>query len=204
MGAQLIRGAEAASASALALHSRARATRRISGGVGRIVLVTGGARSGKSRFAEARVRELQPSAPWLYFATAEPFDDELRARIARHQAARGEGWRTVEAPRELASAIAGAPAHAALVDCVTVWLSNRLLDGALDESLLDAATELGAAARLHDAPVVLVTNEVGAGIVPETPLGRRFRDLAGLVNQRLAAAADEVVLIACGLPLRLR
>ncbi|HZS41332.1 MAG TPA: bifunctional adenosylcobinamide kinase/adenosylcobinamide-phosphate guanylyltransferase [Polyangia bacterium] len=172
--------------------------------MGRIVLVTGGARSGKSRFAEARLRELQPEPPWLYFATAEPFDDELRARIARHQAARGDGFRTIEAPRDLAPAIAAAPDHAALVDCVTVWLSNRLLDGALDEALLDAAVDLATAAKLHPAPVVLVTNEVGAGIVPETPLGRRFRDLAGLVNQRLAAAADEVVLVTCGLPLRLR
>jgi adenosyl cobinamide kinase/adenosyl cobinamide phosphate guanylyltransferase len=169
-----------------------------------IVLVTGGARSGKSRFAEARLRALAPAGPWRYLATAEPLDDEMRARIARHQARRGHGWRTVEAPRALAAALSAPPADAALVDCVTLWLSNLLGDGGSDERILDAVDDLAAAARASSAPIVMVTNEVGAGIVPESALGRRFRDLAGLANQRLAAAAAEVVLVACGLPLVLK
>lgn len=172
----------------------------------RVVLVTGGARSGKSRFAEARLAELSPSPPWLYLATAEPLDEEMRGRVARHRAARGAGWRTVEAPRDPAAALAReAPsASGALCDCVTIWLSNRILDGADDDLLLDETEALAAAARAAPCPVVLVTNEVGAGVVPENALARRFRDLAGLVNQRLAARADEVVLVACGLPLVLR
>jgi adenosylcobinamide kinase/adenosylcobinamide-phosphate guanylyltransferase len=192
------------------------------GGVGvtpRVVLVTGGARSGKSRFSETRLAELAPGGPWLYVATAEARDDdEMKVRIARHQSRRGAAWRTVEASRDVAAVLAAPDLGAApelraasaaatagvLVDCVTLWLTNLLLDGAADEALLAAADRLGAAARACPAPVVLVTNEVGAGIVPEHPLGRRFRDLAGLVNQRLAAASDEVVLVACGLPLRLR
>lgn len=171
---------------------------------GRLCLVTGGARSGKSRFAERRLDELAPGGPWRYIATAEPLDDEMRARIAHHRARRGEKWRTTEAPRALADALR-APAEAAvLVDCITIWLSNRILDGADDEALLAAADEVAAAARQSGLPVVFVTNEVGAGIVPEHALARRFRDVAGWVNQRLAAACDEVFLVAAGLPLRLR
>ena len=170
----------------------------------RLVLVTGGARSGKSRFAEARLGELAPAGPWRYVATAEPLDDEMRARIAHHRARRGDPWRTVEAPRALADAVR-APAEAAvLVDCITIWLSNLMLDGLSDEALLAAADELAAAARASGVPVVFVTNEVGSGIVPIDPLARRFRDLAGWVNQRLASACDEVFLVAAGLPLKLR
>jgi len=170
----------------------------------RLVLVTGGARSGKSRFAERRLGELAPAGPWRYVATAEAIDDEMRARIAHHRARRGELWRTVEAPRALADALR-APAEAAvLVDCVTIWLSNLMLDGAADDALLAAADEAAAAARAAAVPVVFVTNEVGAGIVPENALARRFRDVAGWVNQRLASACDEVFLVAAGLPLRLR
>jgi len=170
----------------------------------RLVLVTGGARSGKSRFAEQRLGELAPGGPWRYVATAEALDDEMRARIAHHRARRGERWRTVEAPRALADAVR-APAEAAvLVDCITLWLSNGMLDGAADDALLAAAGEVAAAARESGVPVVFVTNEVGGGIVPEHALARRFRDVAGWVNQRLAAACDEVFLVAAGLPLRLR
>jgi adenosylcobinamide kinase/adenosylcobinamide-phosphate guanylyltransferase len=171
----------------------------------RLLLVTGGARSGKSRFAETRVQLAGP-APWVYLATAEALDDEMRARIAAHRARRGEGFRTVEAPRDPAAAIAreSVNAGAILVDCVTLWLSNRLGDGADDAQILDEADALAGAALGARAPVVMVTNEVGGGIVPEHPLARRFRDLAGFVNQRLAARADEVVLMACGLPVRLR
>jgi adenosyl cobinamide kinase/adenosyl cobinamide phosphate guanylyltransferase len=171
--------------------------------VSRLVLITGGARSGKSTFAEARLAELAPDGPWLYVATAEARDDEMRERIGRHQARRGDRWRTVEAPRDVAAALA-APAAGVLVDCVTLWLSNRMLADETDDAILAAASDLAAAARAAAGPVVLVTNEVGDGIVPDNPLARRFRDLAGWVNQRLAAAADEVTLVACGLPLRLR
>jgi adenosyl cobinamide kinase/adenosyl cobinamide phosphate guanylyltransferase len=169
-----------------------------------VVLVTGGARSGKSAWAEARLAELAPAGPWLYVATAVPSDEEMELRIARHQARRGQGWSAVEAPRLLAAALADTAAAGVLVDCVTLWLTNLLLDGASDADLVGASDELGVAARAGARPVVLVTNEVGGGIVPDNPLARRFRDVAGLVNQRLAAVADEVVLVACGLPLRLR
>jgi len=170
----------------------------------RLVLVTGGARSGKSRFAEQRLGELAPGGPWRYVATAEALDDEMRARIAHHRARRGERWRTVEAPRALADAVRVPAEAAVLVDCITLWLSNGMLDGAADDALLAAAGEVAAAARESGVPVVFVTNEVGGGIVPEHALARRFRDVAGWVNQRLAAACDEVFLVAAGLPLRLR
>jgi adenosylcobinamide kinase/adenosylcobinamide-phosphate guanylyltransferase len=165
-----------------------------------IVLVTGGARSGKSRYAEQRLAELAPP-PWIYLATAEPLDEEMRARIAHHRARRGDGWRTVEEPRDPSAAIAAAGAPL-LLDCLTLWLSNLLALG--DDEILARADALAAAARRATGPVVIVTNEVGGGIVPEHPLSRRFRDLSGFVNQRIAAAADEVVLVACGLPLRLK
>jgi adenosyl cobinamide kinase/adenosyl cobinamide phosphate guanylyltransferase len=188
----------------------------------RLILVTGGARSGKSRFAEARVAELAPQGPWLYLATAEAGDDEMRARIDRHRQRRGPRWRTVEAPRDVAAALAtgfgdgggdggsgrdggsDGVVQAAMIDCLTLWLSNRLFDGLDDDAILAEADALAAAARAAPAPVVVVTNEVGSGIVPENPLARRYRDLAGWANQRLAAVADEVVLVASGLPLRLR
>ncbi len=167
------------------------------------VLVTGGARSGKSRFAETRVAELAPP-PWTYFATVEAGDDEMRVRIDRHRARRGPEWRTVEAPRQLAAAVAREKFSGALVDCVTLWLSNRLFDGASDEELLADADALANTFAAAPEPLVVVTNEVGDGIVPDNPLARRFRDLAGLTNQRLARAASEVVLVVSGLPLRLR
>lgn len=168
-----------------------------------LVLITGGARSGKTGVALRRLRELQPQPPWAYVATGEAGDEEMAARIARHRAERGEGWQTLELPRAPASAFS-TNVRAFLLDCLTLWLSNRLLDGASDDEILDEARALADAARTCGAPVVMVTNEVGGGIVPETPLGRRFRDLAGWVNQLVAAAADEVLLVACGLPLRLK
>jgi adenosylcobinamide kinase/adenosylcobinamide-phosphate guanylyltransferase len=172
----------------------------------RFVLITGGARSGKSRHAEARLRELAPDGPRHYFATLEPLDEEMRLRIERHRAHRGEGWCTVEVPLDLPGALRRelATGGAALVDCVTLWLSNRMLAGASDDELGADVDQIVAAVRAHAATVVMVTNEVGAGIVPDNALARRFRDVAGLANQRLAAAADEVVLVTCGLPLRLR
>lgn len=163
-------------------------------------LVLGGASSGKSAFAERLVSGL--GRPRAYIATAEAWDDEMRDRIARHREQRGLGWRTVEAPRDLAGALGRVPAgEAVLVDCATLWLSNRML---ADDDLEAAEAELLAGLAACPAPVVMVSNEVGFGIVPDTPLGRRFREAQGRLNQSLAAQADLVVLVAAGLPLALK
>ncbi|WP_277981308.1 bifunctional adenosylcobinamide kinase/adenosylcobinamide-phosphate guanylyltransferase [Sphingomonas phyllosphaerae] len=167
----------------------------------RVTLVLGGARSGKSRHAQA-LAEAQGGAP-VFVATAQALDDEMRARVAQHRADRDARWRTVEAPHALAETIVaeGQPGSVLLVDCLTLWASNLLL-GQEDAALaLDA---LDAALRDTAARVVLVTNEVGLGIVPDNALARRFRDLAGTINQRVAARADRVVFIAAGLPLVLK
>ncbi|MBO1080584.1 bifunctional adenosylcobinamide kinase/adenosylcobinamide-phosphate guanylyltransferase [Roseomonas haemaphysalidis] len=162
-----------------------------------ITLVLGGARSGKSRHAEALLAP-HPT-PWTYIATAEAWDDEMRARIAEHQARRDARWRTVAAQLDLPAALAGA--GPALVDCLTLWLTNLMLGGH-DVAAATTALESALAARL--APTVLVANEVGLGIVPDTKLGRAFRDAAGVLNQRIAARADHVHFIAAGLPLLLK
>lgn len=168
-----------------------------------LTLVTGGARSGKSAFAERKMGELAPGGPWRYIATAEAMDDEMRDRIVHHRARRGPEWRTVEVPRDIAGALRSSE-YAVLLDCVTLWISNLMLDGAKDEAIMAAADEAVAAARAAGVPVLFVTNEVGSGMVPNHPLSRRFRDLEGWVNQRLAAACDEVFLIVAGLPLKIK
>jgi adenosylcobinamide kinase/adenosylcobinamide-phosphate guanylyltransferase len=160
-----------------------------------LTLVLGGARSGKSRYAESLTTSLQPA--WIYLATAEPHDAEMAERIAAHRTRRGAGWRTVEEPHDIASVLA-ADEGTTLIDCLTLWLSNRMLAGAdIDAEIVNL--EVALAARLR--PAVLVSNEVGAGIVPDNALARRFRDLQGRLNQRLAARADRVVLVIAGLPL---
>jgi adenosylcobinamide kinase/adenosylcobinamide-phosphate guanylyltransferase len=164
-----------------------------------VTLVLGGARSGKSHFAEALVTALP--APWTYIATAEAFDAEMTARIAEHRARRGSGWHTVDAPRDLPAAIRAAPARPLLVDCLTLWLSNLML---AEANMAAATAALLAALDARRAPMVLVSNEVGSGIVPATPLGRRFRDAQGRLNQAIAGAADQAVLVVAGLPLRLK
>lgn len=165
----------------------------------RLTLVLGGARSGKSRLAEKLTRAaLTDQQTPNYIATAEAWDDEMRARIAQHQHERGDDWTTLEAPHDLPEAIRSSDGVPLLVDCLTLWLSNRMLaDADLDT---DRAALLEALAS-RPAPTVLVSNEVGFGIVPETPLGRRFRDAQGNLNQNIAAAADCVILTAAGLPL---
>jgi adenosylcobinamide kinase / adenosylcobinamide-phosphate guanylyltransferase len=169
-----------------------------------IVFVLGGARSGKSAYAEARALALRAGRKRaLYLATAEPGDREMQARIAAHRARRGSAWTTLEEPRDLAGAIATHAAQGApiLVDCLTLWLSN-LMHAAAD---LDAETEkLCAALARAKGPVVLVSNEVGLGIVPDNALARRFRDEAGRLHQRVAQTARDVVFVAAGLPLALK
>jgi adenosylcobinamide kinase/adenosylcobinamide-phosphate guanylyltransferase len=163
----------------------------------RLTLVLGGARSGKSRYAEQLITALP--APWVYVATAEPLDDEMIARIAGHRARRDARWQTVEAPRDLCGALINVPAGAALlIDCLTLWLSNLMLAQDNVEREIDRLE--GALERVI-GPVTIVANEVGLGIVPDNVLSRRFRDLAGVVNQRLAARADRVVMLVAGLPI---
>jgi adenosylcobinamide kinase/adenosylcobinamide-phosphate guanylyltransferase len=171
------------------------------------VLVGGGARSGKSRFGLRRALELGRQG--IFVATAEAFDDEMRARIARHREERDGRLRTVEAPLDLAGTLAAAfdadPAcEVVLVDCLTLWLSNLLVKGSTSDEALQRVEDLRAVLARRRVPVVLVTNEVGMGLVPETPLGRDFRDVAGLAHQRLARDADEVHVGVLGLMLRLR
>jgi len=168
-----------------------------------LTLVLGGARSGKSRHAEGLV-EGQSGQP-IYVATAAGGggDDEMTARIAAHRARRGTHWQTVEEPLDLTGALQrhAGPEAAVLVDCLTLWLTNVMLSGR------DAAAEcagLVAALPSLGGPVTLVSNEVGLGIVPAEPLGRDFRDRAGLLHQELAALADTVVLVVAGLPLSLK
>ena len=161
-----------------------------------LTLVIGGARSGKSRYAETLIAALPP--PWIYVATAQALDAEMTARIEAHRARRGSDWTTVEAPRELAAALAVHGQAPILVDCLTLWLSNLMMADAPIDAEVDRLAQALAEAT---APVVLVANEVGSGIVPDNALARRFRDLQGALNQRIAAQADQVVLVVAGLPL---
>jgi len=169
---------------------------RDAAGQGLLTLVLGGARSGKSRYAEWLIATYPP--PWIYVATAEAMDDEMAERIAAHRARRDAAWQTVEAPHDLAEALQAAPAGSAvLVDCLTLWLSNRMLAEADMDREIDA---LEAALAKHQGALVLVSNEVGLGIVPDNALARRFRDKQGMLNQRLAARAARVVVMVAGLP----
>jgi len=167
---------------------------------GSLTLLIGGARSGKSRHAEESVTQLP--APWSYIATAQAFDAEMEERIADHRARRGAGWLTVEAPFSLADAIGEVPAgQPLLIDCLTLWLSNHMLA----EHDLDAETlALERVLAQPKGPWFVVSNEVGLSIVPETPLGRRFRDAQGRLNQRVAALADRVLFMVAGLPMQVK
>ena len=176
---------------------------------GRSLLVLGGARSGKSRHAQAVAEAVAGTAATgqgarlVFVATAQAFDDEMADRIARHKADRDDRWQTVEAPLRLSDALASADSTGTifLVDCLTLWLSNLLLAEASIDREVDTllATLSSLAGR-----VILVSNEVGSGIVPDNALARRFRDAAGVMHQRLAATLDTVDLVVAGLPQRLK
>lgn len=171
-------------------------------GAAPVTFVLGGARSGKSAHAEALVRAAGPG-PWTYIATAQAFDGEMAQRIVRHRADRGEGWHTIEEPQALCQALAeagriGAPT---LVDCLTLWVTNRLF---AEADLDDDAARLVACLAAIRVPVVLVSNEVGLGIVPDNALSRRFRDAAGRLHQKVAAVAGRVDLVVAGLPLTVK
>ncbi len=169
-----------------------------------LIYVTGGARSGKSRYAQELVEGC--AGELLYVATAGAADEEMVARIALHRQQRGARWATLEEP---CAVLAALPAAAegkggVLFDCITLWLSNLMLRGDDDAAILAEAARLPEVLKGLNGKTVLVSNELGSGIVPENALARRFRDLAGTVNQQLAAAADQAWLVVSGLPLKLK
>lgn len=167
-----------------------------------LILVGGGARSGKSAFALRYARRLGERR--VFIATAQAYDEEMRVRIARHREERGGVFTTVEEPLDLIGALGRAPAGAVvLVDCLTLWLSNLLLADRTEADLLRAIDDLVMVAPARPGVTLLVSNEVGMGLVPETPLGRRFRDMTGIAHQRLAAVAAESYAAVMGVVLRL-
>jgi adenosylcobinamide kinase/adenosylcobinamide-phosphate guanylyltransferase len=169
-------------------------------GRGRLTLVLGGARSGKSRHAQILAMATPP--PWIYVATAQALDEEMSERIAKHKAARGDGWSTIEEPIELVRAVAEAPESApVVVDCITLWLTNLMLG---QHDVDSAMAEFIKCLDRRRAPTIVVSSEVGTGLVPETPLGRAFRDQAGLTNQRLAVSAQQVLYMVAGLAMKLK
>jgi len=165
------------------------------------LFVLGGARSGKSGYAQARAERLPGRK--IFVATAEAHDEEMRARIARHRAERDTRWTTVDAPRDLAEAIDARSGTGAvvLVDCLTLWTSNLML---ADADMDAARHRLRDCINRFDGHLLFVANEVGLGIVPDNALARRFRDEAGRLNQLVAAIASEVVLLAAGIPVKLK
>jgi len=171
----------------------------------RLVLVTGGVRSGKSRFAE------ELAASWggevVYVATARVTDEEMAARVARHKARRPERWITVEEPLALVEAIAewGKRGRVLLVDCLAVYVGNLLVEEGLgEEEVVARLREVALRAQESPADVIVVSNEVGLGVVPPYPVGRLYRDLLGLANQEVANRADAVYLVVCGLPVEIK
>ena len=164
-----------------------------------LTLVLGGARSGKSRFAEEAIE--QAAQPALYVATAEPRDDEMHARIAAHRARRGRHWTTIEEPIELVNVLLAETTRPVLVDCLTLWLSNLM--GAGRDIGFEIERLLSVLPQCR-VTVVMVANEVGLGIVPDNAMAREFRDHAGRLNQGVARVAQRVVFMAAGLPLFLK
>jgi adenosylcobinamide kinase/adenosylcobinamide-phosphate guanylyltransferase len=170
---------------------------------GQIILVGGGTRSGKSDFALAAARRLGTRR--LFVATAQPGDDEMLLRIRRHQETRGSGFQTVEEPLAVSEVFRHATEYdVVILDCLTLWLANLLLGGSDPEAVLRHVEELAGVLDFRLTHAVIVTSEVGLGLVPETLLGRTFRDMAGLAHQRLASLADEVYFGVMGVMLRLK
>ncbi len=173
--------------------------------MGKFTLITGGSRSGKSGFALKRGEQFGVNR--IFVATARATDPEMEARIQRHKSDRDAAWEIREEPAEVTSLLRSLPqsTDVVLIDCITVFLSNLMIEKKYAESELILEMDALASA-IHESPfpVIAVTNEVGMGLVPAEPLGRSFRDIAGMANQRLAAEADEVFLVTAGIPLRLK
>lgn len=170
-----------------------------------ITFVIGGCRSGKSRHA-LRLAESTPAGRRIFVATCIPHDEEMRTRVANHQGERGGEWETLEVPEMLAEAVAdhSRPGTLLLIDCLTLWTSNLLLAGDDPKSINHPMDELISALKAAPGPVILVSNEVGTGIVPENRLARLYRDMVGKVNQTVAACADRVILTVAGIPVTIK
>ncbi len=167
-----------------------------------MTLLVGGARAGKSSLA-ARLAA-GTGSPVTFIATAEALDDDMKARIARHRADRPDEWTTTEEPRDLAAALAGInQADTVIVDCLTLWVSNLVLDGLADDAIDGLAGTVAKVAAAHDGATFVVTNEVGMGVHPSSELGRRFRDILGRVNAIWSEAAEEAFLVVAGRAIRL-
>jgi len=169
-------------------------------------LILGGVRSGKSREALRVASLLPPGFRGCFLATAQALDADMQARIARHQEERPQGWTTVEEPYDVAGAcerLAGR-CDVVVLDCLTLWVSNLLLRGDKDGAILDAADTLARCSGLRRLSLIIVSNEVGAGVHPPTEIGLRFRDVLGEVNQRLAAAVDRVTYMIAGIPMTVK
>ncbi|MCD5391000.1 bifunctional adenosylcobinamide kinase/adenosylcobinamide-phosphate guanylyltransferase [candidate division NPL-UPA2 bacterium] len=168
----------------------------------RLIFITGGARSGKSSFAVKLATRLSKKV--IFIATAQALDKEMKARIKKHQRQRRRNWRTVEEPRDTDKILSELRKrdNLVLLDCLTLLISNWLLSG--KKAVFKDVRSLLGAAREREFPTIIVSNEVGMGIVPDSELGRRFRDIAGRVNQMVAKEADEVYLLVSGLPIKIK
>jgi adenosylcobinamide kinase/adenosylcobinamide-phosphate guanylyltransferase len=169
------------------------------------VFVLGGCRSGKSGYALETAQQFS-GADKIFIATCIPYDDEMKQRVARHQEERSRTWKTVEAPIHLAAAIAetGQEAGVILVDCLTLWINNLLMEKQNSEQILDQVQGLTKAVEAAACPIILVSNEVGTGIVPENKLARLYRDLIGSANQAVAECADQVIWMVAGIPVTIK
>lgn len=164
-----------------------------------IGLVLGGVRSGKSAYAENWIQ--QYSAPWIYLATGRAWDEEMQNRIAKHQERRDHQWETIEEPLDLVSILSKTQQKPVLIDCLTLWVTNLLME---EQNVDLAVNRLADSLHKHMAPVIMVSSEVGLGIVPVNPLARQFCDYMGMVNQKLATISDKVTFIIAGLPMILK
>ena len=173
--------------------------------MGEVTFVLGGCRSGKSSHALA-LAEKMLGAENCFIATCVPYDDEMKDRVRRHQAERGKKWRTIDAPVKLPEAIEkhSKTADVIVVDCLTLWMNNLIMEDLADEAVFEKVEALKAALGKARCPVFLVSNEVGAGIVPENQLARRFRDLTGFANQRIAKCADKLIWMVAGIPVNIK
>ena len=173
----------------------------------KITFLTGGCRSGKSRYALELAQKFA-GGQQIFIATCMPFDEEMKQRVARHQKDRGKNWITLEVPIDLPEAIRenGSPGNVILVDCLTLWISNLLMQApeAAENEIIGSIDELEQSLQKVQCPIFLVSNEVGTGVVPENRLARKFRDIIGMLNQRVAACAHAVIWMVAGIPITIK